>query len=259
MASTFSKTDLLHHQPNLKEFNIEFFESIDSTSSYAKRYVESNQAVLPSIFATTKQTAAYGKESRTFFSPKGLYVTLVLPITNLKELNPGLLTISAGLGVLDTLTDYFPHQFFQLKWVNDILLNHKKCGGILTELIQDQSQRYYLVLGIGLNLQTPTLPDELWSIATTIDMVTNANYSILLADLVANTLHRLTNQTSPHLIVEYKHHSNLLGHKITVKGHQKAHTGFVRDFDKLGGLILENESDNQLLTFYSGDVIKILY
>lgn len=258
MVSTLSKTDLLHHQSHLKSFNIELFESIDSTSTYAKHYIESAHPILPSIFATTQQTAAYGKESRPFFTPKGLYVTLVLPITNLKELNPGLLTISAGLGVLDTLTNYFPNQLFQLKWVNDVLLDRKKCGGILTELIQHDDQHYYLALGIGLNIQTPDLPDELKATATAID-AKNVNQSNLLADLVTHVIHRLNNQANPSLINEYQANSYLLGRTVTVKGHQKAYTGLVQGFDELGGLILENESDKQLLTFYSGDVFKILY
>jgi BirA family biotin operon repressor/biotin-[acetyl-CoA-carboxylase] ligase len=48
-----------------------------------------------------------------------------------------------------------------IKWPNDILINGKKCCGILTEMSADLDQIKYLVVGIGINVNHPVFPKSL--------------------------------------------------------------------------------------------------
>ncbi|MEJ6348919.1 biotin--[acetyl-CoA-carboxylase] ligase [Holzapfeliella sp. He02] len=254
--STISKLDFFNWHKTLSHFKLLTFETIDSTNTYAKKYIDETSDITPTIITSTQQTAGYGKQSRAFFSPKGLYTTLILPVKHLKNLNPGLVTIATGLGAVDTLKRYFPHQFFELKWVNDVLTNGKKCGGILVELVQKDSQ-FFLVIGIGLNIQTPSFPYELAQIATSVTTNT-CDLTHFLADLVHHILNRITHQLDNQLILDYKNYSSLLNQFITVKGRKQSYTGIVRDFNTKGGLVLQDPKNLDLTTFYSGDVTKLI-
>ena len=63
------------------------------------------------------------------------------------------ITLAAGLGVALAI-DRLAGVFSQLKWPNDIFIDGKKCGGILTESssLNEPVERRYAVIGIGLNL-----------------------------------------------------------------------------------------------------------
>ena len=47
-----------------------------------------------------------------------------------------------------------------IKWPNDILIHQKKCAGILLELIE-QENRWGIVLGSGINIQSADLSNNL--------------------------------------------------------------------------------------------------
>ncbi len=52
--------------------------------------------------------------------------------------------------------DRIAGRFSQLKWPNDIFLDGKKCGGILTEssALNEPDEQRFAVIGIGLNLSS---------------------------------------------------------------------------------------------------------
>jgi BirA family biotin operon repressor/biotin-[acetyl-CoA-carboxylase] ligase len=56
----------------------------------------------------------------------------------------------------------------QIKWPNDILIDGKKVVGILTELQAEADRVNSVIIGIGINVNTPEFPDELSDIATSL-------------------------------------------------------------------------------------------
>ena len=58
----------------------------------------------------------------------------------------------------------------RIKWPNDIIVGRKKVGGILTEMSAEIDRIDYVVLGIGLNVNTPQtlFPKEIGEIATSL-------------------------------------------------------------------------------------------
>lgn len=108
---------------------------------------------LPYILISDSQTAGFGKNRRHFISQKGgIYLSLVVPMTNLVTINIGLLKSSIAWQLCQAIRQQFKIST-DVKWVNDLLLNDKKVSGILIENWPKQA----VVIGIGCNLYQSNL------------------------------------------------------------------------------------------------------
>lgn len=132
--------------------NIEYihFDTLPSTNTWVKKHAhELNQDGLTCITAK-EQTAGRGRFKRSWVSPKGnLYATVFFTIP----------PHSSYLSNIGQILAYSCAVFFQkegipiqIKWPNDLLIQKKKVGGILTETIQ-LPDKIGIVLGLGINLQ----------------------------------------------------------------------------------------------------------
>lgn len=102
-----------------------------------------------------RQTAGRGRQGRSFLSAadSGLYLSVLLrpkcPAERLGEL-----TAWTGAAVCEAL-EALCGLSCGVKWVNDIILEGKKLGGILSELVlTDEGKVDHVVLGVGLNITT---------------------------------------------------------------------------------------------------------
>jgi BirA family transcriptional regulator, biotin operon repressor / biotin---[acetyl-CoA-carboxylase] ligase len=114
------------------------------------------------------QTAGRGRAGRSWHSERGtgLYFTVLLR-PRLAPAQAPLLTMLAGVSAhaaIAAQTGLIP----ELKWPNDLLLNGKKLGGILTEMHAEPNQVRVVIVGIGINVNQEKFPAELSSIATSI-------------------------------------------------------------------------------------------
>lgn len=107
------------------------------------------------------QSQGRGRLGRRFESPagRGLYMTLLLR-PHLPAAEAAGLTGRAAVAVCRAVRRLCRIEL-AIKWVNDLYLNGKKVGGILTEAAADLEGGLveFAALGIGLNLTTP--PEEL--------------------------------------------------------------------------------------------------
>jgi len=126
------------------------FEVIDSTNDQLKRYLEEDAPYR--IVLAKRQTRGRGQLDKVFESPAGgLYFSIALKANyDLSKLK--YLTIRVALAIKDVL-DYLYGIDLQLKWINDLILENKKLGGILVESkFNKQNKLDYIVVGIGINL-----------------------------------------------------------------------------------------------------------
>ncbi len=132
------------------------FEVIDSTNTWAKANAKLFKQSELTLVTAARQTLGKGRLGRTWHSPAGqnIYATFCFfmdpqrkDIGNL----PQIMALSAA--EILALEGFEP----KLKWPNDILLNNKKVGGILTETSLEGEQ-LFIALGIGLNVNM--LPEE---------------------------------------------------------------------------------------------------
>jgi BirA family transcriptional regulator, biotin operon repressor / biotin---[acetyl-CoA-carboxylase] ligase len=155
------------------------FETTASTSDTAKSLGTRGAAEGALVVAET-QTAGRGRLGRHWVSPPGtgIYASLLLrpplPPNELPQI-----TLSTAVAMVRALTravGITPG----IKWPNDLILKGKKLGGILTEMETESDQIRYLVVGLGLNVNTPDFPPELADTATSLFLEEGRSFSRVL-------------------------------------------------------------------------------
>jgi len=150
------------------------FTTVDSTNSEAKR--RSADEPEGAVLLSEVQTAGRGRLGRQWLSPGGnIWLTVLLkpelPATKIPSL-----TSVAAAAVCLALEQLRPSiaDRLQIKWPNDILLNGRKIGGILTEMQVSAAKVQAVILGIGLNvnLKAEDFPEEIRSLASSIYLET---------------------------------------------------------------------------------------
>ena len=76
----------------------------------------------------------------------------------------------------------------KIKWPNDLVLNKKKICGILTEMSAEIDYINYVVIGVGINVNTESFPEEIAATATSLRM--ESGEYIKRADLIAGVMQK---------------------------------------------------------------------
>jgi BirA family biotin operon repressor/biotin-[acetyl-CoA-carboxylase] ligase len=131
------------------------FASVDSTQSTA-RTCAAKGAVSGTVIQADFQGAGRGRgEARKWAAPpnESLLFTALFRYAGLDAVPP-LFTLRAGLGVSRALADYCPclADKISVKWPNDVLVNGKKCAGLLVESDVLSASDCVLYLGVGVNV-----------------------------------------------------------------------------------------------------------
>lgn len=98
------------------------------------------------------QSAGRGRRGRQWLSPfaRNIYCTVGIDRT-ISGAHQGLLSIVTGVALCTALRTATGLEV-SLKWPNDLLLDGRKCGGILIESRALGNERYFFAVGYGLNL-----------------------------------------------------------------------------------------------------------
>src|SRR5271155_4790640 len=157
---------------------IHHFFKVDSTNRVA---LELGHAGEPegAVVLAEEQTAGRGRAGHVWHSERasGIYSTLLLR-PHLAPVQAPLLTMMAGLSAHAAIQAQTGLNV-DLKWPNDLLINGKKVGGILTEMLAEPGQIRFVIVGIGLNVNQEKFPTELSSIATSLRAETDRPQSRL--------------------------------------------------------------------------------
>ncbi len=146
------------------------FPSLTSTNDYLKDHYSSLDN--GTVVSTKHQTRGKGRLGRTWVDEEGALLFSFLLKGDEYESFLSFLPLLAGAAMEEALLDEGVET--EIKWPNDIILNDKKCCGILLEAISD-SKLQALVVGIGLNLNNESFPRELGS-ATSLYLETGKHY-----------------------------------------------------------------------------------
>lgn len=163
-------SEILNHLPGHPwRQRIQWFDTIDSTNSYAKQLAAAG-APEGTVILAGHQTGGRGRLGRSFSSPAGMgiYLSVILRPNCLPE-ELMHLTCAAGVAAAQAVGDAAG-----IKWTNDLVIGKRKLGGILTELSVDPNTRKveWAVIGIGINCcQKPDdFPSEIRDIACSLSM-----------------------------------------------------------------------------------------
>lgn len=126
------------------------FDSIDSTSTFAKREYASFAPDMITVVTADEQTAGKGRYQRAWISPKGvnLYATFCFRLhSNALDIPSLAQVMSFSLASVLLEEGFHP----KIKWPNDVQINGKKVSGVLCETIFE-SKWVQILLGIGINV-----------------------------------------------------------------------------------------------------------
>jgi len=163
------------------------FDSIDSTMREAAERAEAG-APEGTLVIAGRQTAGRGRLGRAWFSEPGvgLYFSIILrpPVPAAQS---AVLTLALGLGVARGIGEACGRQC-DIRWPNDVLLNEKKCAGILVEMSGGGESVHYAIAGVGINVNHTSLPPDLSGVATSLRIETGCEYMLdtVLAAVLRN-------------------------------------------------------------------------
>lgn len=152
-------------------------ETVDSTNEYAKAHIHDFDPNTLTLITAKEQTKGRGRFNRPWYSPKdkNIYATFAFRLDkNTKHISAlsHLLALSFSLVLRDK--GLCP----QLKWPNDIYLNEKKMGGVLSEIFfHDEHIDCILGIGINVNLQKEDM-SHIDTLATSMHLETSATFEI---------------------------------------------------------------------------------
>ncbi|MHA2293821.1 MAG: biotin--[acetyl-CoA-carboxylase] ligase, partial [Candidatus Hodarchaeales archaeon] len=212
---------------------------------------------------TKTQTRGRGQRGRTWESPNGgLWTSLAIrPQNELKHL--AIVPILSAVGIAKALESFDIR--IMLKWPNDLIFkdNLRKIGGILVEGSITQFSIDYLIIGIGINVNTVLnqYSLSLRSKITTIleEYQVEINLLVLLKRIIfqiEECFSVLKNQGISSLLREWKKRDSLLGKKVIIKDSRRDYRGTVAGISPNGQLIL-NTSKSGEFKISTGTVILI--
>jgi len=237
---------------NLKYFlrnriKLKLFSKTDSTNDQAKNYLKKmkNPGNISdiTIFAADFQEKGRGRRGHNWFSggPEGLAASFLFGVDNYTEKIP-LITAAAALAVSDTF-DYFNLKT-ELKWPNDILASQKKIAGILSELVIDDDQNVFVIIGCGVNLNNSNFKKEINNLATSYylekkEQIDKNLFLSVLIEKMNDYANDFFNSKRKEIIMIWKNKLDLVGKIIDFNYKDKNYSGKIKEILDNGDLLID--------------------
>ncbi len=236
-----------------------FYREIDSTNNRALELAAQGYPE-GTVVVAESQTAGRGRRGRTWYSPPrhGIYVSVIFrPQLAVREVPR--LSLVIGVAVAETLETAFQLPA-RIKWPNDILINHRKVAGILSEVATGSKGIDYIVTGIGLNINNPLqdFPDDLRTAPTSVMAEKEAPVSRVrvLQELLMhleNRYYQLLEGDFNDILNKGKSMSTVLGKEVEYDSPDGLAIGLAVDIDD-NGFLLVKDKFGKIHTVTSGEV-----
>lgn len=140
--------------------DIRYYDEIDSTNNEAKKLAREG-CLEGTVVIADCQKSGRGRLGRVWDSPpgEGIWMSLILR-PHLLPTYASQLTLVAGNSMCEAISKVTGLKA-KIKWPNDIVVNSKKVCGILTEMSTQMECIDYVIIGIGVNVNTAAFKEEL--------------------------------------------------------------------------------------------------
>ena len=196
------------------------YPELGSTNNTCKALVRDG-AKHGTVVAANCQTAGKGRQGRTFVSPagSGLYFSMIISKSVSLQDAP-LLTACAAVATARAIDALYGTRI-QIKWVNDLYLDGKKCCGILTEggVSLESGKLEHAIIGIGINVRNTSIvmPEALRHTVTSLEE-SMPDIQVCRAQLLAAVLYEmeqaLRDLPERRFLAEYRSRSCLIGQTV---------------------------------------------
>ena len=234
------------------------YETTDSTMEIARRLSAAGEPE-GSVVIAEGQGKGRGRLGRSWVSPKGkgIYLSVILrPKVQFSRVP--LITLMTAVAVARAIskeTTLSP----EIKWPNDVLIKGKKVSGILTEMNAELNRVNDLVVGIGLNVNTPaaSLPAHATSLSREmghrVDRLALARSLLVQMDRVY--LQFLKEGVEP-ILAAWRGHALFLGKRIRVAAEGRTVDGQAMDVDSSGALLVRTDA-GMIESVSAGEVLVV--
>ena len=237
-----------------------YHETVTSTNDVAMELAARKQNPEGIVVIADSQTKGRGRFGRTWISPPGVncYFTVILR-PSVPQYDMTLFTLMAAVAVVSAIRE-FTGLKAGIKWPNDILLNSKKTGGILTESRSARGRISLMAVGIGININMALndFPDDIKAGSTSLAAESGKNFDRV--GLLGNILKELERNykillkgNKGALINDWLRLNSTIGNKVIVKDHDRIISGIAENINESGELMIKLVS-GEIQTVKAGDV-----
>lgn len=237
---------------------LEYFEKTDSTNIRARVLAEAG-APHGTLAVADCQEAGKGRRGRNWSSPPGTgaFMSLVLR-PSFKPQSASMVTLAAALAVSEGIWRAAGLRC-QIKWPNDLVYGGRKLCGILTEMSTEGEDIRYVVVGIGINVNTEAFPPEVEKTATSLKL--ELGRSVKRSQVIGAVMgafeeyYQVFERTADlsGLMEEYNRRSANLGKQVTVLDPAGEYRGEALGIDSQGSLLVRLP-DGKVRQVISGEV-----
>lgn len=239
--------------------NFRYYDEIESTNVEAKELARAG-APEGTVVIAECQRAGRGRLGRRWTSPagKGLLFSVILRPT-LPMSRAHMLTIVSAVAAARGIESQ-TETSVRIKWPNDLFISDRKAGGILLEVAGEQDVVEWVIVGIGINVNTEyaELPVSLRRTAISLKMATGdpVDRSELLARILLS-LETAYKEAQKHgfdrALSEFRGRDYLLKRSVTVQTREGSVIGEATGIDNHGALLVQLPH-RHVRRFHSGDV-----
>lgn len=239
-----------------------YFDSVDSTQNFASSIAQ-NPKENGTIVISKKQSSGKGRMNRKWISPNGgLWCSIILhPKFDVSIVTIFPLAASLALAIAIEKTH---GKKPELKWPNDLTINHKKVAGMLVDLSLASNSIESLILGVGINYKIDVLQLEktikkmgnFYGATSLVDKSENKNPVKLMQTFLVeleNICYELEEGKYKKIISDWTKKSSTIGKITTVSTSTGKITGKAIKIDNDGALVISNSNKNHRILV--GDVI----
>lgn len=230
---------------------------LPSTNDRARELADEG-AVHGEVVIAESQTAGRGRRGRTWSSPAGrnLYLSVILRPSLPPQRAPEL-TLVASVAACEACRKAGVDT--GIKWPNDLLVGGRKVAGILTELSAEADAVHWVILGLGVNLNSgpEDFPEGLRDVATSLAIergqpVPRALFAAALLSELEQWLDLHAAEGFEPIRAAWRERSVTLGREVRVDGDGGEIAGVAEDIDAAGALLVRSAAG--LCRVVAGDV-----
>lgn len=232
-------------------------DEVDSTNTYGRKMTR-DDAPHGTLIVAEHQTGGRGRSGRQWHSAPGeaLQFSLLIrpPLSPARAALITQIAAAAGAVALEKLgVDCL------IKWPNDLLIDGRKICGILTEMSCELDRIDWIIMGVGINVNQQSFPDDLKQKTTSLHIITNKpqNRAKLLASFLNafEPLYQdyLAHPDGPQCLEICRSKSALTGKVIAYEQAGRLIEATVLDIDTEGRLLVRHH-DGSKEALLSGEV-----
>lgn len=232
--------------------NLLTLKEVNSTNDFLKNLL-SNSKPLPegTVIMAEAQFAGRGQQQNKWHSQSGKNLTfsVLLNPTFLDAANQFDLNRIVSLGVVDALEPLLGNEL-KIKWPNDIYYGDKKLGGILIENLIQGTQLKNAIIGIGLNINQESFPDDVGN-AISLKQILHKDYDLrmLLSDICSHIeawYLKLRASKTETIRIAYLDRLYWLNQQKMFKSNKGIFAGVITNIRSNGLLVIANDEGREL-------------